>query len=337
MTEAAHSILDQYQSTSLDALVSQEEEPPRPHTGVHRHERLRLANGGGQLEHLCFANGLLTGRSDYRLEQAHTGSYQDTETVFGAGLLLAGHFDLEIRDLRLRERISTDRIWIRSGHFPSMHYSQPPGERLQSIAIDVSDNLLESWREESPKSINASVRRALRRSGPTFEALPGTGRSARLIARRMLHLDTADLCERLEFESLALDLLVRLLRADDGSEPGLTAAERRERRLRIALEEARDILDSDLTATPTIAELARRVGLNECYLKTGFRQRFGSTIGVYARAQRLEHARRLIEREGHGVQEAAQAVGYSSLGWFSSCFQSHFGYRPSHLGRRPRH
>ncbi|MEY6434020.1 AraC family transcriptional regulator, partial [Thioalkalicoccus limnaeus] len=84
---------------------------------------------------------------------------------------------------------------------------------------------------------------------------------------------------------------------------------------------------------PTIAELGRRVGLNECYLKAGFREHFGGTIGAYARERRLERARDLIEREGHGVQEAALAVGFSNLGWFSATFRAHFGCLPSHLAR----
>ncbi|MFD2112673.1 helix-turn-helix transcriptional regulator [Thiorhodococcus fuscus] len=333
MENAATSMLDQYRSTFLEDGLFRSENTPNAQGGMRRRELLKVVDGSGYMEHLVFSNGLMAGRGDYRVDRNHSGAYRDMETFFGASLLLEGTLDLEIPDLGFHEQISANQTWIRAGRVASIRYAQPANEKTRAISIDAPASLLEQWREEAPKALNPGIRAALRHAGPLLRPLPGAHRPLRAIGWRMLQVDTASLCGRLQFESLALDLLAALLRVEDGTSADLTPAERRERRLHVALDEARDILDAEWASPPTIGELGRRVGLNECYLKAGFRDRFGSTIGAYARRQRLEQARRLIEREGHGVQEAAFAVGFTNLGWFASNFRSQFGCLPSHLAR----
>ncbi|WPL17092.1 Bacillibactin transport regulator [Thiorhodovibrio winogradskyi] len=295
-----------------------------------RHERIGVA-ATGYLEHLMFDNGLLAGRCDYRLERAHQATFCHLETFLGASPLVEGEFDLAIPDLHFLERIRADRIWVRAGRVDAMHYAQPARQFMRGVSIDVSDSLLGHWREQAPQALSQALRAVLEDSRPTLKPFSGRWNDLRALALRFLAVDTSTLCGRLQFESLALDLLARLLGAE--GDIRLTRTERRERRLHTALDDARAILDSDLTASPTIAELARRVGLNECYLKAGFRQRFGHTIGAYVRLRRMEQARELLERGGYGVQEAALAVGFSNLGWFSSIFKSQFGCLPSTLVR----
>ncbi|EGV29817.1 Helix-turn-helix, AraC domain protein [Thiorhodococcus drewsii AZ1] len=333
MENTATSILDQYRASLLEDALFRSEGPPDGQAGLQRHMLLKVVDGKGYMEHLLFSNGLLAGRGDYRLGRGHSATYRGMETFFGASLMLGGSFDLEVPDLDFHERISGSQTWIRSGHIGSLRYAQPADQHCCGVSIDVPAALLEGWREEAPKALNPGIRAALTHSAPLLRPLPGTHRALRAIGRRMLQVNTSSLCGRLQFESLALDMLAALLRVEDGASADLTPAERRERRLRVALDEARDILDAEWASPPTITELGRRVGLNECYLKAGFRDRFGTTIGAYSRQRRLEQARRLIEREGHGVQEAAFAVGFTNLGWFASNFRSQFGCLPSHLVR----
>ncbi|MBK1648027.1 AraC family transcriptional regulator [Rhabdochromatium marinum] len=323
-------MLDECRTVFLQEAAFQAEDPPGLLTPGQRHERIRVV-GGGYMEHILFANGLLVGRCDYRLEHEHQATFRHWDTFFGAGLLVEGEFNLDIPDLRFRERIQADQIWVRSGHIDPIHYTQSARHAMRGISIDVSESLLEHWRAEAPRALSQYTRKILAQPGPTLKPFHSTNRDLRALALRFLTLDSSTLCGRLQCESLALDWLARLLGAE--GEIRLTRAESRERRLRIALDDARAILDSERTAPPTIADLARRVGLNECYLKTGFRQQFGQTIGTYVRLRRMEHARELLEREGYGVQEAALAVGFSNFGWFASTFKTHFGCLPSTLVR----
>lgn len=328
-----NAMLDEYRTVFLRNAAFRTEDSAGLLSPGQRHERIGVA-AGGYMEHVLFANGLFAGRCHYRLERQHQATFRHLDTFLGASFLVEGEFDLAVPDLRFRERIRADRVWVRSGRVDVVHYAQPARQIMRGVSIDVSESLLGHWREEAPQALSQTLRSVLEHSGPTLNPFLGLRNDLRALAARMLAVDTSTLCGRLQFESLALDLLARLLGAE--GDIHLTRAERRERRLQTALDDARAILDSDVAAAPTIAELARRVGLNECYLKAGFRQRFGHTIAAYVRRRRMERARALLEREGYGVQEAALAVGFANLGWFSSTFKRQFGCLPSALASHHR-
>jgi len=96
---------------------------------------------------------------------------------------------------------------------------------------------------------------------------------------------------------------------------------------------AKEILDRQLFAPPTLKELARLTQLNTFKLKTGFKEMFGSPVFQYVIHQRLEKAYQLIQDEGYTVQQAAHSVGYNSLGSFSNAFLRKYGLRPSGISR----
>jgi len=99
----------------------------------------------------------------------------------------------------------------------------------------------------------------------------------------------------------------------------------------IAVEDALDILEREWMSAHTITALSRRVRLNECYLKTAFRQTTGQTIAHYLRHLRIRHARRLIEDTRASVLQTAAFVGYSNPSHFASAFKAVYGTLPSAL------
>lgn len=92
---------------------------------------------------------------------------------------------------------------------------------------------------------------------------------------------------------------------------------------------ARQILLERLSQPPTLLELARQVGLNDCSLKRGFRQVFGTTVFGYLQQQRMVQAQQLLSQGRMNVQEVARAVGYSSRSNFAAAFRRQFGLNPS--------
>ena len=88
------------------------------------------------------------------------------------------------------------------------------------------------------------------------------------------------------------------------------------------------ILDAELHTPPTIGKLARRVGLNECSLKSGFRDVFATTVHGYLVRNRMETARRLLLNEKKNVSEAAWDVGYTNVSHFIAVFRKHYGMTP---------
>ena len=95
---------------------------------------------------------------------------------------------------------------------------------------------------------------------------------------------------------------------------------------------ARDILLKDLSDPPTIAALARRVGLNECKLKQMFKGGFQTTIYGFVQKERMRRAKTLLE-EGMTVSQTASALGYVNFSHFAAAFQKHYGVLPSALKR----
>jgi AraC family transcriptional regulator len=94
---------------------------------------------------------------------------------------------------------------------------------------------------------------------------------------------------------------------------------------------AREILIKHIGEPITIKELSRKVAINECYLKKGFKELFGTTIFDFYQSQRMEHAKYLLYEKGLSVTEVSALLGYSSISHFSTAFKKHTGLKPCEL------
>jgi AraC family transcriptional regulator len=94
---------------------------------------------------------------------------------------------------------------------------------------------------------------------------------------------------------------------------------------------AREILIKHIGEPITIKELSRKVAINECYLKKGFKELFGTTIFDFYQSQRMEHAKYLLYEKGLSVTEVSMMLGYSSISHFSTAFKKHTGLKPCEL------
>ncbi len=100
-------------------------------------------------------------------------------------------------------------------------------------------------------------------------------------------------------------------------------------REKIAL--ARTILLEHIGEPLTIKELSRKAAINECYLKKGFKEMYGTTIFDFFQSQRMEHAKYLLYEKGLTVTEVSDSLGYSSISHFSTAFKKHTGIKPCEL------
>jgi AraC family transcriptional regulator len=94
---------------------------------------------------------------------------------------------------------------------------------------------------------------------------------------------------------------------------------------------AREILLQHIGEPITIKELSKKVAMNECYLKKGFKEMFGTTIFDFYQSQRMEHAKYLLYEKGMTVTEVSIMLGYSSISHFSTAFKKHTGLKPCEL------
>ena len=97
------------------------------------------------------------------------------------------------------------------------------------------------------------------------------------------------------------------------------------------IHEARRILEQNIDQLFTIRELARKVAMNECYLKKGFKAIVGKTIHDYQQELRIEKAKQLLKQDGISVTHVANTLGYSSISHFSTAFKRITGMKPCEL------
>ena len=78
-----------------------------------------------------------------------------------------------------------------------------------------------------------------------------------------------------------------------------------------SIEQAHHIISDELETLLTLAELAKRVGVNRSKLAYGFKSVYGFSVQAYWRDIRLSHARQLLMKEGFPVTQVAGMIGYT--------------------------
>lgn len=85
------------------------------------------------------------------------------------------------------------------------------------------------------------------------------------------------------------------------------------------------LMQSRCEENPSLEEAARAVHLSPSHFHRCFREAFGVTPHAFVQRQRMRRAVSLLRGGGHNVSEAAEAVGYPSVYYFSRAFKRHFG------------
>jgi AraC-like DNA-binding protein len=104
--------------------------------------------------------------------------------------------------------------------------------------------------------------------------------------------------------------------------------------LLIHLRRARDHLDRHFVDGPDLAALAAVAGMSKFHFLRNFARVYGRTPAVYLSERRIERAQDLLRSTNLTVTEVCFAVGYTSLGSFSSRFAEITGETPSAFQRR---
>jgi AraC-like DNA-binding protein len=99
---------------------------------------------------------------------------------------------------------------------------------------------------------------------------------------------------------------------------------------------ARDLLAVEFRSRVLLDQAAREACLSPFHFHRLFRVAFGETPHDFLTRLRMDHARRLLASGEMKVTEVCLEVGYSSLGSFSSKFQSLTGCAPTDYQRRVR-
>jgi len=97
--------------------------------------------------------------------------------------------------------------------------------------------------------------------------------------------------------------------------------------------ETQKIILQNLENPLTIKALSREVGMNECYLKKGFKAMFGKTIHEFQQLERIKRSKALLSEGIYSINEVAFMMGYGSPSHFSTSFKKITGMKPCELIR----
>ncbi|WP_225834911.1 helix-turn-helix domain-containing protein [Streptomyces sp. NK08204] len=97
----------------------------------------------------------------------------------------------------------------------------------------------------------------------------------------------------------------------------------------VRLRRARDRMDREYAEPLDMTELARGALMSPGHFQRSFRKAFGETPYSYLMTRRVERAKALLRRGDLSVTEVCLAVGFTSLGSFSSRFTELVGQTPS--------
>ncbi|GAA1603626.1 helix-turn-helix transcriptional regulator [Leucobacter chromiireducens] len=114
--------------------------------------------------------------------------------------------------------------------------------------------------------------------------------------------------------------------------PHSAAEERRLQALRL-LRQVRDRIDRDYAEPLNVAELGRGVGMSAGHLSREFTAAYGESPYSYLMTRRIERAMTLLRRGDLSVTEVCFAVGYGSLGTFTTRFTELVGVSPGRYRR----
>lgn len=92
---------------------------------------------------------------------------------------------------------------------------------------------------------------------------------------------------------------------------------------------ARRLLDQGYDAPITLDDLSREVALSPHYLIRAFRRAYKQTPHQYLVARRIARAKELLRDSDLSITEICFAVGFESLGSFSTLFRKVVGLSPS--------
>lgn len=200
------------------------------------------------------------------------------------------------------------------------------------VNVHIDPELFTTWLNQTSDSIPQELQHLIQPSSQMYYVRSGTTTGAMQTAlHQILHCPFQGITKRMYLESKVWELMALLVEQELNSHKA-TETSNRIYSLKPddvdRIHHAKDILLQRLDDPPSLIELARQVGLNDCTLKRGFRQVFGTTAFGYLHNYRLDKARQLLQERRLNVSEIAQTIGFANRSYFAAAFRKKFGVTP---------
>ncbi|BDA71301.1 transcriptional regulator [Calothrix sp. PCC 7716] len=216
-----------------------------------------------------------------------------------------------------------------SGTAPFEAFETKSSERCVEVNVHLPPETLLSFLGDSTGQLPSELAHLIRDAGELYYTTVGAITPAmQVILQQILHCPYQGTTKRIYLESKVFELMSLLVEADLTEREGKKDIFKLNNHDIERIHHAKEILLQRLDNPPSLIELARIAGLNDCTLKRGFRQCFGTTVFGYLHDYRLEKAQQLLLIGDMSIAEVASSVGFASRSYFATAFRKKFGINP---------
>lgn len=262
--------------------------------------------------------------------------YKDFGIVLPERLNLV-EYDFCFRDRgRSPNRRATDKYFLKGSGLDSTQIIREQADKsLLCINVDIPPSILETFLGDSPELDRNRLSHLMQPDEKScYHRIASTTVAMKTAAHQLLNCPFEGVTKKMYLESKIWELMSLLIdeelrRQDVDRSKNTLTSDVIER-----IHYARSILLEQLDNPPSLSNLARKVQLNECILKRGFRQVFGETAFSCVHNHRMEWARQLLITGEVNVSEAARKVGIVNRGHFAAAFRKKYGVSPSEYLRQ---
>lgn len=243
---------------------------------------------------------------------------------------LQGHLPFRYAHMAQEETwtAGTTNLWVSAD--TSGYCRFPERQRIQMSEVLLSGDYLARLHAAYPETLAPFYRRYT--SGATFSLYPANRPFTPEIMSALYglqnHAHMGNLAHAYR-DAKVLELLLLFLQG--GSAPPGNGISPRDYE---PLRQAKELLLARLQNPPSLPELARLAGINECKLKKGFKEYFGNTVYGLLLDHRIDLACQYLRDTRQSIQQVAQHCGYEFHSHFSSAFKRKTGISPLEYRRR---
>ncbi|NJN88317.1 MAG: helix-turn-helix transcriptional regulator [Leptolyngbyaceae cyanobacterium SL_7_1] len=281
--------------------------------------------GCGYVRDIYLREGLVLSIANHHLHHDLMLTSSDREHPIELTYLLAGTEGSSLTPVQ-----AGHHTFCGSGMAPGEVHTRLANQLLLEVSIHIEPTLFCQWLNGTTDQVSPTVRPLIKPSDQLYYAqISPTTTAMQLAVQQILQCPFQDLTQRMYLESKVWELMA--LQLAQTSE--IDCAEHSSQLLDPGdierIHYAKEVLVSRLSDPPSLIELARIAGINDCKLKAGFRQVFGTTVFGYLHSCRMERSRQLLEAGEISVAAAAHAVGFANRSHFATAFRKKFGVNPS--------
>ena len=97
------------------------------------------------------------------------------------------------------------------------------------------------------------------------------------------------------------------------------------------IQKAKNLVISNMTNPPSLAELSNDIDLSLKKLKEGFKKIYGKPVYQYLLEYKMELAKKLLSENSYNVNEVSIKLGYSTASHFITAFKNKYGLTPKNF------